>query len=110
MDKKITTCATLLFALFIILLSLTPVNSHTVESWDKVFHIILYAFFTALSYPLANNVKQFYWLCFAVFIFGGTIEFAQSFIPGRVMSAYDLLANTIGIMLIIMITRKRWLA
>jgi len=96
----------ILYAVFIAFVSLRPMNSATLEPWDKVFHLILYGVFAVLGYRASKKPKQFLYICIAIVIYSGLMEVAQSFMPGRVMSAYDLLANTIGVVLGAVIAKK----
>jgi VanZ family protein len=38
-------------------------------------------------------------VCIGIVAYSGLLEVAQSFVPGREMSALDLLANTSGVLL-----------
>jgi len=96
----------ILYALFIAFVSLRPMNSATLEPWDKVFHLILYGVFSLLGYRASKEPKQFLYICTGIVIYSGLMEVGQSFMPGRVMSVYDLLANTIGVVLGAAIAKK----
>jgi len=96
----------ILYAVFIAFVSLRPMNSATLEPWDKVFHLILYGVFSLLGYRASKEPKQFLYICIGIVIYSGLMEVGQSFMPGRVMSVYDLLANTIGVVLGAAIAKK----
>ena len=98
--KSITNKTT--FALYTILVtfvSLKPMNGVTIGSWDKAGHLVIYGLFAVLGYRVAKTPRIFLYICFAIIMYSGLMEFAQSFMPGRLMSAYDLLANIAGVAL-----------
>ena len=88
-----------LYAVFIAFASLRPMNSATIEPWDKVFHLLLYGVFAVLGYRVLKEPRQYLYICVGIVFYGGLMEVVQSFIPGRVMSADDLLANTLGVII-----------
>ena len=85
-------------------------NSATIESWDKVSHLVAYGVFAILGYRAVNEAKYYLYICTGIVAYSGLMEIAQSFMPGRVMSAYDLLANTVGVVLGAAIARKAFSA
>lgn len=87
------------YAAFVAFLSLRPMNSSSIEPWDKPFHFVLYGIFAWLGYRLLQTQRQYLYLCVGIVAFSGLMEVLQSFMPGRVMSVYDLLANTLGVTL-----------
>jgi len=85
--------------MFVALASLRPMDSGTIEPWDKLGHIIIYGVFAIVGYRAVNGERSYYCLCGAIIVFGGVLEVAQSFMPGRVMSGLDFVANAIGVFL-----------
>lgn len=81
-------------------------NSGSIEHWDKLGHLIVYCIFAILGYRTVKEQRYFLYLCIGIVIYSGAMEIAQSFMPGRVMSAYDLLANAIGVYLGSVIARR----
>lgn len=82
--------------LTITILSLLPPSSGVeIHVNDKVGHFLAYA---VLIINLGLLVRQSnYWKIFVVVIaYSAMMEFVQGFIPGREVSFYDMLANTIG--------------
>lgn len=69
------------------------------EPWDKVGHLVIYSIFALLGCRIIANPRQFIYLCVGIATYSGLLEVAQSFVPGRVMSFYDLLANIAGVFL-----------
>ena len=74
-----------------------PLHSASLEPWDKVGHLVLYSIFALLGSRIINNQRQFLYLCAGIIVYSGLMEIVQSFIPGRVSSAYDLLEISIGV-------------
>ncbi len=74
--------------------------------WDKVGHIGLYCVFAILAYHVANQARYYYGLCLGIIAYSGLMEVAQSFMPGRMMSAGDLLANAVGVMLGVIVANR----
>ena len=79
--------------------SLSPVSAgEPIILNDKVVHFLSYfALMLALDFSCMSGryllVKIILILSYSI-----AIEFAQSFIPSRDMSAYDVLANALGVM------------
>ena len=77
---------------------------------DKTVHMVLYAGFGFLLYLMLKNSPyqslRNHAYIFAVIIgalYGASDEFHQSFVPGRTMSIWDFLADSIGLALVQMI-------
>ena len=87
----------LLYTAFVTYASVRPMDSALLQSWDKVGHLVLYSIFALLGSRVVTHQRQFLILCAGIVAYGGLMEIVQSFIPGRVGSAYDLLANAIGV-------------
>lgn len=85
-----------LVGIVITILSLLPPSSGVeVQVNDKVGHFLAYGVWM-INLGLLFN-KSHYWKIIASILgFSCLMEFFQSFIPGREVSIYDLLANTIG--------------
>jgi VanZ family protein len=66
---------------------------------DKVVHLLVYYIFAVLGYRSLANKGNYVYMCLAIIAYGGLLELGQSYIPGRDMSGYDFLANTLGVML-----------
>lgn len=95
-----------IYAVFIAFVSVRPMSSASIEPWDKLFHLILYGVFAVLAYPVFKENRKYLYLCAGIVLYGGLMEFAQSYMPGRVMSVYDLMANTVGVVLGAVIAKK----
>ena len=74
-------------------------DSAPLEPWDKVGHLVIYSIFALLGCRVIYNRQQFIFLCVGIIAYSGLMEVVQSFMPGRVMSGYDLIANAIGVLL-----------
>ena len=87
----------LLYAVLVAIVSLRPMSGASIDPWDKVLHFIVYAVFAVLGYQALKKGRRYFYVCLGIIAYGALIEVAQSYMPGRVMSGYDLLANTLGV-------------
>jgi VanZ family protein len=95
----------IIYTFFVTYASLRPMDGVTIGNWDKVGHLVLYFVFAMLGYRLVSNPRYYLYLCVGIVAYSGLMEIAQSFMPGRMMSLYDLLANAVGVVLAIVLTR-----
>ncbi len=95
----------LVYTGFVTYASLRPMDGITTGNWDKVGHLALYFVFALLGYRVVSNPRHYLVLCVGIVAYSGLMEIAQSFTPGRMMSAYDLLANAIGVAIAMIFTR-----
>ncbi|GAB5417403.1 MAG: hypothetical protein Crog4KO_29850 [Crocinitomicaceae bacterium] len=80
-------------------LSLSP-QPKMVASNDKIGHFIAYGtLMLHLGLLYSGNQKRLLIAAIFAFIYGGLMEFGQWFVPGRSVSALDLLANTGGVVI-----------
>ena len=72
-----------------------------VFTWDKLLHVIEYFLLGVLGYRAYKNKHKYITIIISIFgIFFGCIdEIWQSFIPGRHPSYYDVIADSIGVIL-----------
>jgi len=79
-------------------LSPTPATG-TGVLWDKPLHLTAYLLLFLLGTPLLapGERRSMAWLAAGVFAYGALLELGQHFVPGRDMSAGDLLANGLGV-------------
>ncbi len=94
---------------FVTYCSLSQASSITtpdIEHVDKLCHFILYGIFTFLAFRISKTKPAFYIICIGIIAISGLMEFGQSFVPNRSMSLYDLIANSIGVILVSIITTK----
>jgi VanZ family protein len=94
------------YAVAIAFVSLSPGSGISGAHWDKVVHLITYAVFAALGYRIVREGRGYLFLCLGIIVYSGLIEVAQSYMPGRVMSGYDLLANAVGVAIGASIARR----
>jgi len=79
---------------------LSPITPFHFQGMDKIAHAVAYGIFAilvrraALPSPRATLIG---WL--VPLLYGMTDEFHQSFVPGRDMSIWDLLADAVGALL-----------
>ena len=84
--------------------SLIPASQSVPVFWnDKLVHCVSYFFLTlALDFSWGTGEKLLIKGCL-IFLYSSMIEFGQSFVPGRDMSIEDIAANTIGILMFIIL-------
>ena len=94
------------YAAFVAFASLRTASGASLEPWDKLLHLITYCIFALLGYQVARKNRDYLYLCLGIIAYGGLMEIGQSFIPGRVMSLPDLLANALGVALGAIIAKR----
>lgn len=77
--------------------SLRPAGGASLDPWDKLLHFLTYAVFAALACRAVREERHLFYACLGIIAYGGLMEVLQSFMPERVMSGYDFLANTLGV-------------
>jgi VanZ family protein len=100
--------AFIFYTAFVTLVSLRPGSGGGIEHLDKVAHLIVYTLFAMLAYRVVKERRAFAYLCLGIIAYGGLMEVAQSFSPGRFMSGYDFLANTLGVVLGGVVVNRKW--
>jgi VanZ family protein len=98
-DKRVLRVLFLILLIIIEYLATTTREMILVESiWDKANHFmaffVLYVIFS-MAYENISLLKK----VLLLILFGWQIEIVQSFIPGRFYSLYDIVADTIGILI-----------
>jgi VanZ family protein len=80
------------------------------ETWDKVVHFGAY-FITSLLFYFAFHSrlqKTDIYAVFFAFGYGVILEVAQLFVPGRICSLKDLMANFSGVLFFFVLYRLLW--
>ncbi|NRB78881.1 MAG: VanZ family protein [Saccharospirillaceae bacterium] len=97
--NKITKINFVLCLIAISMLSLSPSESvPQVGGYDKIVHFLSYLILS-MSFWLGFQKAKPVWLVLILLImFGVLIEILQSFVPGRLMSLMDAIANGLGIL------------
>jgi len=97
-----------IFAGIVALTSLSPSGDDNVgiAHLDKVVHLLTYYIFAVLGYRMLTDKKFYPYLCIGIIAYSGLIEIGQSYIPGRDMSAFDMLANIAGVVLGAMVATR----
>jgi len=94
-----------LFSLFILIISIVPVNSEAARGlfsfpyMDKFVHFIFYAvlcFLLLLEIKEEKNFKRIFIAVLICFLLGGSIEIIQSALPRRTGDIFDIVANFSG--------------
>jgi VanZ family protein len=99
MNRNVRLIFLLAYALIVGALSLQPGGNSAIGSYDKLAHFLTYAVFAVLAYRLGLARATFVFCALAIVAYSGLLEFGQSFIPGRMMSGLDLIANAAGVVL-----------
>jgi len=97
----------IVYAGIVAVTSLSPGGNQGVEHLDKVVHLLVYYIFAVLGYRMLANKRYYLYLCLGIVVYSGMIELGQSYIPGRDMSIYDLLANILGVTLGALVVKRR---
>lgn len=96
----------LLVAYMLIILSVSSVPAQSMPktwllTWDKPIHMVEYFILGILAMKSMNSIS-YRTLMIVVplaILFGGLDEYLQSFISGRFSSGWDVLADTIGVII-----------
>lgn len=82
-------------------LALVPAPPKVITTgWDKSNHALAFASLAFSSvWALWQRPRQWVWLALALVAYGIGIEIAQSFLPPREADAKDVLANSVGILI-----------
>lgn len=99
MTRKIGIACFALYALVITYFSLAPKPDMPPVGNDKVAHALAYLGFAVLAAGLGLSRRRYLVACGCIIAYSGLMEVGQSFIPGREMSALDMVANTLGVVL-----------
>ena len=98
-NQRLFSASFIIVLVGITVLSLLPPRS-TVDlgNNDKLSHLFAYSVLTcnALVIQKFNSFKI--WLLALLLCYGGLMEYLQGFVPGRVVSLWDIAANTGGIL------------
>lgn len=112
--RKLVWWAAVAVFLVITVLSLLPPKSGVeIPGNDKVGHFMAYFVFTVNCSLLTVRRGQLLWVLPFMILYGVLIEFLQGLIPGRMPSGLDVVANSsgvfIGIMVYRIIQKRKWL-
>lgn len=99
--------AFVLYGLLVIWASLrTGGGPQPIEHFDKVMHFSFYGLFTAIAAGCTTQRKTFIWLSIFIAFYGALMEVFQSFVPSRFMSIADIVANTSGVIIVVLALLK----
>jgi VanZ family protein len=98
------------YGFFVAFFSLTPVDAGVINVWDKLLHFACYGLFALIAWWTATRAKTFYLLCAVVIAYSALMEVGQSFVPGRMMSGLDIVANALGVaaVAVLYVLYRRW--
>ena len=98
--KIILIVSLVIFTITITVLSLLPAKSSlNLGEKDKLSHFLAYFVLTIHVFLLKKISWRSSWIVLILIIYGLLLEFLQGFVPGRVSSLLDGLANTGGVLL-----------
>ncbi len=109
MKRKTYVILTLCYVVLIFILSSFQLSSSVAEGGDKTLHVIEYSILGFLTLGCFKNRKLLPVLILAFMIsslYGISDEIHQYFVPGREFSYLDILANTIGSFLGVLISHQ----
>jgi VanZ family protein len=106
-DKSRSTTIFIVYAIVIAFFSLQPGSGISLDPYDKVGHFLAYGVFTGLAYRINLSFRRFIYVCVGIIVYGGALEYAQSYVPGRDMSTADLLANAMGVLFAVVLCYKK---
>jgi VanZ family protein len=99
--------AFVLYGLLVIWASLrTGGGPQPIEHFDKVMHFSFYGLFTVIAAGCTTQRKAFIWLSVFIAFYGALMEVFQSFVPSRFMSIADIVANTSGVIIVVLTLLK----
>lgn len=94
--------AFVLYGLLVIWASLrTGGGPQPIEHFDKIMHFSFYGLFTVIAAGCTTQRKTFILLGIFIAFYGALMEVFQSFVPSRFMSAADIVANTSGVIIVV---------
>ncbi len=100
MFRKLSQMAFVIGLLAVILLSLLPQDVlPDPGTWDKLNHVMAYAALALAGGLGFRGLRSLLLIGIGLLILGAALEIAQAALPHRSASAYDVLANLIGISL-----------
>ena len=99
MMRLLNIAAFFAYGALIAFLSLQSPDDIVISAPDKLSHLAAYGGFAVLAYRLRTARKRFWAICIGLIVYSGLLEYAQSFVPGRMMSGLDMVANTLGVLL-----------
>lgn len=99
-----------LYALLVLWASIHPGGGpQPIEHFDKIMHFLFYALFTVIAAGCSRKRVTFLYLSLFILVYGALMEVCQSFLPSRMMSLADILANSSGIAVaFLLFTRLRF--
>ena len=91
--------AFIVYAVIVTVTSLLPGGGSHLAHLDKLVHLLAYYIFAVFAYRALNNKEYYTYTCLGIIAYSALLELGQSYVPGRQMSGYDLLANSLGVVL-----------
>lgn len=99
--------AFVLYGLLIIWASLrTGGGPQPIEHFDKIMHLVFYGLYALIAAGCTKQQKTFLHLSLLIIGYGALMEYCQSFVPSRFMSVADIVANTTGVIIVVLTLLK----
>jgi VanZ family protein len=98
-DKLFLVSLILVFTGITILSLLPPKSIEKIGEHDKINHFIAYAVLSLNLGFVVKRVKTYLFCIPLLFAYGLLLEYFQGFVPGRQPSWLDALANSIGVVI-----------
>jgi len=96
----------LLWAISTTLMLLPASELPTVNLWDKAEHAMTFAALMALAWPAYHHRFSAQKLALSLVGYGIAIECIQFFIPSRSFSVLDMVADSIGVAVVLLFLRR----
>lgn len=71
-----------------------------IEHFDKIMHFTFYGIFTVIAAGCTLQRKTFIGLSILIIGYGALMEVFQSYVPSRHMSLADIIANSSGVIIV----------
>ena len=97
--------ALVILVIYLSATSTPPLPDVEIPYFDKVGHLLAYFAMMAWFAQLYHTKKQRIIYAFLFIALGIAMEFVQSFDPARMAEFADMVANTLGVLMAVLITR-----
>lgn len=108
--NRMHSIAFIVYAGIVTITSLYPGGGGRLDGLDKVAHLLVYYIFAVLAYRALQNKQHYPYVCAGIIFYSALLELGQSYVPGRDMSGYDLVANIAGVLLGAMVMKRKYTA
>lgn len=78
------------------------------DVWDKAQHFLAYAILGGVGWLGYQGRRHMVMLLIGLILMGAGLEAAQAFVPGRFPSVGDVIANSLGALVGLIISHRIW--